>query len=146
MLVTEVIGAHGQKAHIVVHKAGCRDLSRIHGGESYTEEHDSAQSVVESVYGPEAGSFYAESGIPEDEHATAWKNHGYADDFHFAPCTSALPYDRPCMVTCPVDPDKDGDFAGCGAHFDAAPQLADAGDGWCECPGCGLNFDAATEG
>jgi len=96
MLITEVIGAHTPRgAHIRVHVAGCRDLSRIHGGETYDEDHDSVQSIVESVYGPEAGSFYAENEIPEAEWDTAWKDHDYVADFDFAPCVGALPFDRP---------------------------------------------------
>lgn len=100
MLVTECIGAHtagGTRApaHILVHAAGCRDIARVIGGDAYTEEYDSVQDVVEETYGPQAGSFYAENGIPEAEWGTAWKDHGYVDDFHFYPCTDGLPYDRP---------------------------------------------------
>lgn len=60
------------------------------------------QAVVESCYGPEAGSFYAESGIPESEWDGAWENHGYASDFHWAPCVADLPRYRPTPT--PADP------------------------------------------
>jgi hypothetical protein len=102
MLVTSFAGPPSAQlqrlGYIHVHAAECVDLKRgaLRARNEYdhcTEEHDSVQSVVESFYGPGAGSFYAEAGIPEEEWPTAWE--GYADDFHFAPCLSELPNTRP---------------------------------------------------
>jgi hypothetical protein len=82
----------GNMATFVVHRAGCRDLDRypLNRATRSTEEHETVRSVVESFYGPEAGSFYEEhfgDDIPEN----AWED--YADEFHFAPCVVGLPYE-----------------------------------------------------
>jgi hypothetical protein len=96
-------GSMQRVANIHVHAAGCADLKRggcreaIAMGEACTEEHASMQTVVESFYGPSAGGFYGESGIPEADWPTAWKDpaQGYLADFHFAPCTAGLAFDEP---------------------------------------------------
>lgn len=83
-----------------VHTKGCADLRkgqyRMLSRDAFSnEEHESVQSVVESFYGPDAGSFYEESfgdDIPED----AWKH--YEGDFWFAPCTEELAYADPRLV------------------------------------------------
>lgn len=87
------------KGSIHVHAAGCADLKRgsyRHVGkyEQDTGEYDSRQAVVESFYGPEAGSFYEESGIPEAKWDTAWEDEGYEAEFYWAPCTNKLPRNR----------------------------------------------------
>lgn len=75
-----------------VHKTHCADLQQVkyrpYGLQMYKEEHPDRRSVVESFYGPSAGSFYEEQwgdDIPED----AWTH--YADEFYFYPCCQLLP-------------------------------------------------------
>jgi hypothetical protein len=80
------------KGSMHVHRAGCADLKRgqyrhMAAHEQWTEEHNTVRSVVESVYGPEAGSFYAEAGLEDDP--KAWES--YVGEFWFAPCTDSLP-------------------------------------------------------
>lgn len=77
-------------ATFVVHKAGCRDLKRGYAtwADKSTEDHETLRALVESFYGPPAGSFYEEhwgDDIPEDP----WLD--YADEFHLMPCCESLP-------------------------------------------------------
>lgn len=83
------------KGEIHVHHADCQDLRKqaYRGAQSSFEWHDSVRSVIESMYGPEAGSFYYERDwdTPDGEPpANAWES--YAGEFWFAPCVGSLPY------------------------------------------------------
>jgi hypothetical protein len=86
--------ADQSKGAFHVHATGCADLNRgqyrnLHRGDTgtYVEDHDSIRSVVDSVYGPEAGGFYEENDLDPE---TAWRE--YEHDFYFAPCCwDALP-------------------------------------------------------
>lgn len=76
------------KGNLHVHAADCKDLTRgqyrqVSAHEKHTEEHDSLRSVVDSFYGPDAGSFYVETygdNVPVD----VWRE--YLGDFYIAPC------------------------------------------------------------
>lgn len=75
-----------------VHKAHCADLNkRIYAAnrryEMHNETHDTVRSLVESYYGPSAGSFYEEAGYDDPE--TAWEH--YVGEFWLAPCCAKLP-------------------------------------------------------
>lgn len=89
-----------------VHKAGCADLRkrRLRRAQKFNQNHGSERSVVESIYGPEAGSFYEESGLQDDP--DAWTH--YRHDFHFAPCCErALSREeraRPAKQPLPIEP------------------------------------------
>jgi len=101
----EIVGPNlprplNEQGEMHVHQAGCahlkrRPLSQCRDG--IIQELGSVQAVVESCYGPEAGSFYAENGIPEEDWGTAWRE--YVGEFHFAPCTSELPEEEPTEPT-----------------------------------------------
>lgn len=78
---------------IHVHRPGCADTTRGR----YTSwlvdppweiEVSSRKGVVEAFYGPEAGSFYEESGLEPDD-PNAWLD--YAGEFHIFPCVGTLP-------------------------------------------------------
>jgi len=82
------------KGETHVHHADCRDLRKreYFGVLSSFERHDSVRSVVESYYGPQAGSFYYERDwdTPDGQPPpNAWED--YASEFWFAPCCSSLP-------------------------------------------------------
>lgn len=78
------------KGDLHVHRTGCADIKRQYGGVArYNEEHADKRSVVDSMYGPEAGSFYEEAGCENE--STAWQQ--YEGEFWFAPCVSYLPDD-----------------------------------------------------
>lgn len=85
---------------LVVHRADCRDLcrgwtldvmrqERQYAGAPIEEEHASVRAVVESYYGPAAGSFYEEHWGDEEIPEDAWRH--YVGEFHFYPCTEGLP-------------------------------------------------------
>lgn len=80
---------HGGMFH--VHKTGCADLNKrpyslLKGkyAERYEENHNSRQSVVESMYSDQIYSDNA--GDPVWGHWAA-----YESEFHFFPCTDDLP-------------------------------------------------------
>lgn len=82
-----------------VHAAGCADLKRgeyrtLVGQdvENYTEA-TSLKDLVDAEYGPDAGSFYEESGLDADD-PNAWR--GYVAEFKVFPCID-LP-DEPITV------------------------------------------------
>lgn len=71
---------NSSRGGMLVHRAGCRDLLRLNPvfETVWTEEHDSVQSVVESVYGDM---------MPEDGQPWTY----YEPEFRFFPCCPALP-------------------------------------------------------
>lgn len=89
---------HGGSFH--VHKTGCADLKRgVYKrlnpadpfSECYEEDHDSAESVVLSVY---------DNGIMDENAPCTYED--YVGEFHFFPCTEGLPDvsgDAPIVVS-----------------------------------------------
>lgn len=72
-----------------VHAEGCADLNRkMYRAElsgTWTIETLDRKTVVEDSFGPAAGSFYAESGLPEGD-PDNWRE--FVSTFSFAPCIS----------------------------------------------------------
>lgn len=84
-----IIGPDCKYATFDVHAVGCRDTRhhKYRGMDRWLERHDSVRAVVESYYGPDAGSFYHERewDTPDGEPpANAWEH--YLSEFHFLPC------------------------------------------------------------
>ncbi len=84
-----------------VHAEGCAHLKRgylrraIAQRDGFVVEVRSQHDAVDEVYGPQAGSFYLESGTMVDGELVpaSWED-GYVQDFYFAPCVKDLPYDH----------------------------------------------------
>ena len=78
---------------IHIHKPGCADTKRgQYRGflveEPWVFEADSIKGIVEDHYGPQAGSFYEESGYAADD-PEAWRS--YLGEFTIFPCVGTLP-------------------------------------------------------
>lgn len=77
-----------------IHKVGCREISHNNGYSDPTEancpiEVADFRECVLAIYGPEAGSFFEESGFDPND-PNAWKQ--FAFDFRVFPCVKNLPY------------------------------------------------------
>lgn len=90
MSSTYTIVRHGWD-ELQVHKHKCRDTAKANPSDRWEVEADSLREVVEDTYGPEAGSFYEESGyIPgTPEYDNAWQD--YVGEFRVMPCAGPLP-------------------------------------------------------
>ncbi len=78
---------------IHVHRPGCADTKRgVYAGpwvdEPWVIDVTSLKHLVEEHYGPQAGSFYEESGYAADD-PDAWRD--YAGEFRVFPCVGTLP-------------------------------------------------------
>jgi hypothetical protein len=78
---------------IHVHKPGCADTKRGRYRHPFVEEPwvidvASVKELVEEHYGPQAGSFYEESGKAADD-PEAWRD--YVGEFQIFPCVGPLP-------------------------------------------------------
>lgn len=82
---------------LTVHRPGCRDIERQCGiGAGFQSGHWWDESgirdfhdIVLAIYGPNAGSFFAECG----DTMLDWEQHG--GSINVAPCVGALSYDLP---------------------------------------------------
>jgi hypothetical protein len=70
---------------LAIHKAGCSDTRRIKNDSKWNLDIASVRDVVEDTYGPAAGSFYAETGLPEGD-PNNWQE--FRSEFVIAPCVS----------------------------------------------------------
>ncbi len=69
------------KGQFVVHEATCQHCERLRHEHKFTDDFDSQQSVVETLY----SDFFAEEG-------TTWDY--YEDEVYFCPCCKDLPRER----------------------------------------------------
>ena len=97
-----IVRVSDAKGEFHVHAAGCADLKRRpytgRSAEVYHESHASVREVIDSFYGPAAGSFYEEAGY--DNADEAWPN--YVSEFWFAPCCADLPNEVPAEAAATV--------------------------------------------
>lgn len=84
-----------------VHAEDCAHLKRgylrraIAQRDGFVVDVRSQHDAVDEVYGPQAGSFYLESGkLVDGKLVPATWEDGYVQDFYFAPCVKDLPYDH----------------------------------------------------
>lgn len=81
------IGMNERTNYFTVHAPGCGHTERNHYSDVFSTDVASVKDLVDSCYGPERGSYYAEAGCDDD---TGWIQYGGMDCLHVAPCARSL--------------------------------------------------------